>query len=545
MQIYGEPIELKGNDIYFTSWKYVRQGGFSYERSCEEPNEATDPMARALYSTDGPTPARYRSSLMPRGVRLVAQKADKLELDAEPLRPATIIREDGRYKAWCAVMPCPESEPFSSKEEMLLTQNMHLAYAESSDGLHWERPSLGLFEYAGSKDNSIVLRNDLEGSIRGLHGMTVFIDPTSEEERYKLVFVGNITDEEWDAFAAKYPGEINSTARRQPMRGYRVVSALFGAVSPDGIHWKNLPEPLCIDHCDTQNTCYYDLDRQLYIAYVRTWQVDPMCPGVQDAHKDTWIRSGRRSIGRAVSTDFRHFCRPELVVTTGAHMSPSHLWYTNCKTTLPGCPDQHVMFPWRWELECDGGDCFLFSSADGWTWSQVPGGPVVERGAPGGPDGGYVTCGPNLIELPAERWGLPSHGCPIPHKYPGRDLSKRTGLFPGVPEFEGYAVWEKGRLVALECPDEGSFATVGMMPKGSRLTLNAAIQPAGCITVSVNALNGSAFAARGHDDCDVLVGDGIALPVSWHGESDLKHEGSPIILHFQMRSAKLFGISFC
>jgi len=516
-RIYGEPIELKGNDIYFTSWKYVRQGGFSYERSAELPSEATDPMARALYSSDGPTPAKYRSSLMPQGVRLVVQKADKVQLDGESMKPATVIQEDGRYKAWGSVMPCPEPEPFSSKESMLLTHDMHLTYAGSSDGMHWEEPSLSLYEYAGSMDNNIALRNDLEGSTRGLHGMTVFVDPTSDDERYKMVFLGNVTDEEWDAFAEKYPGELNSTARRRPMHGYRIVSALFGAVSPDGIHWENLPEPLCIDHCDTQNTCYYDLDHQTYIAYVRTWQVGPMCPAVQDNYRDTWIRSGRRSIGRTVSPGFRHFSRPELVITTGADLAPSHLWYTNCKTTLPGCPDQHVMFPWRWELECDGGDCFLFSSADGWSWSQVPGGPVVARGAPGEPDGGYIVCSPNLVELPGDRWGLPSHGCPIPHKYPGRDLSKRTGLFPGVPEFQGYAVWKKGRLVALECPDEGSFATIGMMPKGDRITLNAAIQPAGYITASVCPLDGSVVEGRSHDDCDLLLGDGLAMPVTWNG----------------------------
>ena len=33
--------------------------------------------------------------------------------------------------------------------------------------------------------------------------------------------------------------------------------------------------------------------------------------------------------------------------------------------TLPGAPDQHVMFPWRWELERDGGDVYLLSSPDG------------------------------------------------------------------------------------------------------------------------------------------------------------------------------------
>ena len=31
-----------------------------------------------------------------------------------------------------------------------------IAYAESSDGIHWTRPSLKLYEFNGSRDNNIV-----------------------------------------------------------------------------------------------------------------------------------------------------------------------------------------------------------------------------------------------------------------------------------------------------------------------------------------------------------------------------------------------------
>ena len=145
---------------------------------------------------------------------------------------------------------------------------------------------------------------------------------------------------------------------------------------------------------------YYDVDRKEYVAYVRAWQAHVKAPGMEAVNPDGWIAAGRRSIGRAVSRDFRHFGKPEIVVSTGAHMPPSHLYYTNGKTTLPGIPDNHVMFPWRWELESDGGSTWLLSSPDGTVWSQVPGGPVVETGAPGTSSGGYVVCSGNLLEYP-------------------------------------------------------------------------------------------------------------------------------------------------
>ena len=33
-----------------------------------------------------------------------------------------------------------------------------IAYAESDDGLKWEAPNLGLFEWQGSRENNIVIR---------------------------------------------------------------------------------------------------------------------------------------------------------------------------------------------------------------------------------------------------------------------------------------------------------------------------------------------------------------------------------------------------
>ena len=75
-RFYGEPIELKSDFIYFTSWKYVRQGGFSCNRACLRCDRRKGTWARGSKAT-----ARVRRGLrlsdMPRGIRLVAQKAEK------------------------------------------------------------------------------------------------------------------------------------------------------------------------------------------------------------------------------------------------------------------------------------------------------------------------------------------------------------------------------------------------------------------------------------------------------------------------------------
>jgi hypothetical protein len=448
------------------------------------------------------------------------------------------VFDEGKYKVWYTLTPV------GGDPRMLGGHNAYICYAESADALVWEKPELNIHEYQGSRANNIVFRGDLDGSTRGFHGGSVFVDPSSTAERYKMFYMGIVTEEEWSAFSAKYPGQLDTMARRQDIGGQRCVMALFGAVSPDGLHWTSLREPLAIQHADTLNTCYYDLDLKKYVGYVRAWQCVEKPPEVAGAYPDSWLAVARRSIGRTLSDDFRHFSRPELVITPGADVAPCAVWYTNGKTTLPDAPDNHVMFPWLWETDKDGGDVHLFSSADSLSWSRVPGGPVVESGAPGEPDGGHVTCGINLLEYPDGSWAIPYSGSPIPHKYPGRDFAKRTGLFPGLHGVSGLARWPKGRLTALECPDDGEFATVGVCPPGDRIRLNATVRPSGYIKVAVKIVYGGDVTGRSFDECDRFAGDKPDFPVTWRGEADLKHEGKPVILRFRLRHAKLFGIEF-
>jgi hypothetical protein len=56
---------------------------------------------------------------------------------------------------------------------------------------------------------------DLNGSIRGFHGGSVFVDPSSNDERDKMIYLGIITDQEWEDLAAKYPDDVD-TRRPNP-----------------------------------------------------------------------------------------------------------------------------------------------------------------------------------------------------------------------------------------------------------------------------------------------------------------------------------------
>lgn len=90
---------------------------------------------------------------------------------------APVVMKDGsRYRLWYRVDPSVESERSRASPP-------YTAYAESSDGIHWERPEIGIYEFNGSKRNNLVWRGP--GT-----NMSVLRDDkpgVASRERYKAI----------------------------------------------------------------------------------------------------------------------------------------------------------------------------------------------------------------------------------------------------------------------------------------------------------------------------------------------------------------------
>ena len=131
-----------------------------------------------------------------------------------------------------------------------------LCVAESEDGMQWERPSLGLVEFRGSKQNNIL----------PCRGGSICHDPEDAEAPFKMTYLG--------------PG------------GYR------GSVSKDGYHWTELDKPLITKPPagDVQSMWFNKVDGRYIIT-----------------HKTEAGRS-RRAVCIAESEDFRTFSDSRLIV---------------------------------------------------------------------------------------------------------------------------------------------------------------------------------------------------------------------------------------
>jgi hypothetical protein len=496
------PYRLPSNKVLFHDWRYVHTGGLTWETDEGE--------TRPLLSPDPVPSMNYVHHDMPTGISIAAQPAEKSDPVLWPdeediwLFGGSLIHVDGMYRLF---VECWPEENFSDDRGGHFNI---VRYFESDNGVEWWQPPLGMVDHRGSRANNVVYGAPLTGEV-GYHGGSVFLDPSAPPaERYKGWHLGNVSHEVRDRFRRDRPNDIDPNVGNTDY-----CCGLYGATSPDGIAWTHNPEPMVIQHSDTQNVCTWDSVREKYVAYCRMWLYD------------------RRTIGRMESDDFRDFTLPEVVFWPGADMAPHDLWYNNAKTIMPGTVDYHVMFPVRWDLRTDEFTYELATSPDGITWTMVPGGPVNQPGGTGDWDAGVVVPGVGLVDLPGDRTGMLFEGSPIPHKHPRKaPLGKLA-----------WATWKKDRLCALDCPQDGSFALQPLLFDGNTVRLNAETGFAGFIEVEADGPDGL-LPGYSFEECDRINGDMLDRTVSWNGKSAIVPSDTPVRLRFRMRDAKLFAVQF-
>jgi hypothetical protein len=163
----------------------------------------------------------------------------------------TVLQDDHRYLMYYRGLPVAGKD--GSDTEVTCV-------ALSVDGVHWERPNLGLFEVNGTLDNNVILAGHAPFS----HNFSPFLDARP----------GVPGDERFKALAGTEK------------------AGLAAFVSADGFHWRKLrEEPVITDgKFDSQNVAFWSETEGIYVSYFRTWS------------GGGW--AGFRTISRATSPDF-------------------------------------------------------------------------------------------------------------------------------------------------------------------------------------------------------------------------------------------------
>jgi hypothetical protein len=471
----------------------------------------------------------------PIGVRLAIEEADKsapLEFDGEVGdsvgNSVRVWQEDGQYR-------------------LLYYEGRHVAYAVSEDGYRWTRPSMGLIEADGSKDNNLV--TDVGGDML----KAVFEDPTAPpEERFKgmgcegarinsdtgrVASEGEEVDEE---YIKKWWADQEYLGPDYEGPQLLLKGRVIGWTSPDRIHWKRSDRILANYPMDGGLSAGYDERSGYYFAYCRI-------NGVAQEQFDL-IGSGvpedgifHRAIGLTRTRDFYNWPAPKLLIFPDGQDDPDLTFYGGDYFPYPGGDDLHCMLVQAYHHATDHVDTQLAVSRDGLLWQRPERQPIIPVGGrPGDLDTGQVySWGSGIAELPDGLWGSLYAGSTGLHNEENAD--EHSNVLQ-------WARWRPHRFCGVEAAVEGRFTIPTVTRTTNQLKLNYRCRPGGWIKVEIlrkipsrihpdaNPVSGLTFA-----ESDMLQGDELERVVTWNGNSDLSGVGEMLAIRLRLFQAKVFA----
>lgn len=365
------------------------------------------------------------------------------------------------------------------------THEQFTCYAESRDGLNWEKPNLGLFEFNGSKENNIVWAGE------GTHNFTPFRDENPDcaaDAKYKAVATG-----------------------KNPMTDRPCLKAFQ---SRDGIHWSMISnDPIITDgNFDSQNLAFWHPERKCYFDY----------------HRKARRHGGERDVMMATSKDFKNWTKPAFLEYADARKE--HL-YTNAVQSYFRAPHLFVALPTRFTPRTQRVEPVLMTSRDGLHFQRWAS-PLIPVTAPQDRDGNrsnYMTRG--MLQLPGQSNEISVYATEAYYRGPGSRVRRFTYRTDG--------------FVSLNVPETGEMLTRPLRFDGSRLEINARTSTSGSIRAELCNQAGQPLPGFAAEDCDPFSGDEIAWSVRWNRDSHLSaHAGHAVRLRFVLREADLFALKF-
>lgn len=411
-------------------------------------------------------------------------------VDQRVLRDA----KTGRFRMWyggCSVRPKLPSGTLARRPA---------CYAESKDGLTWEKPELGLFAYEGSKANNIVL---VTGCLKG-----IFHDPRDPDpkRRYKGLV--------W--FDWRDPKGV-------PPEGYYLHA------SPDGIHWTRVrDEPAALNAggytmpCSgVGDTTTFRWDRRLgkYIGDVKF-----ILPGKM------------RCRGMMESDDLIHWTRPRMTIYPDALDEPKAQIYGHIGFVYESMwiGLVRVMHTDRVKDSYKQTTVELTASRDGRHWTRVgKRDQFILLGKPDAWDPHYQDPATPPIRVGDELWfyyrSLPLWG----GKRLGEDKVNRIGL--ATLRHDGFVSLNGGT-------DPGTIVTRPLTFQGKTLFVNAKIAEGGYVKAELRGTGGKAVEPYTLKQCKPVTGNVMKARVTWEGTSAIdRPQATSTRLVFELKNAKLYS----
>jgi hypothetical protein len=435
-------------------------------------------------------------------------------------------------------------------------------YAESMDGIHWEKPELGLYEVMGTKKNNVVLAGEPPFS----SDFMAFLDTkpgVPESERFK---------------STSGMGSNMNCFRKKWLPLER--SGIHSFVSPDGIHWKKFRKERIFDDgtrtFDGMNQAFWSEHEQCYVLYYRQHTVrDTLELVTTDKHREEYAKT----VARTTSPDFVNWSGRHMLDWGGRH--PTHLECIYCNGLRPYFRAPHIYIGLATRF-MQGRSAITEEQAAPLAEALVAAGWQDPRKWFGDAtpqnwlrndcnDTCMITSrgGDKVDRTFGEAFVRPGLGC---NNWTSRTNYTTLGVVQtGPAELSLYTLrnyaqanpWLERLTIRLDgfasvnAPYEGGeLLTKPFQFSGKELVINYATGASGFVKVEIQEDNpayevadpeppGRVTPGFTADDCGEIIGDEIERVVTWKGNPDVsKLAGKHVRLRFLMKDADLYSFRF-
>jgi len=427
--------------------------------------------------------------------------ADK-QWEDELLFGGTVRKEGNRYRMWY------QSHGWDTYVNL---------YAESRDGIQWNRPYLGRYEdFTRSLENNIylsrlALRSDNLGpvNVNQDHNQNILYTPhLGEDKNYTMI------------------------SYDYGRSGYSACDGYFLAFSRDGLEWTDGPEePVIPGHADV-GWFLFDEEEGVFRGIVKSFLN---------------IRGySRRSVLWTESDDGLDWAMPrpalipELKDEEWAEGREGH--YTQFYG-MPIFRYESMFLGLLQVFRCTDGrtssdgtvDVHLTCSRDGKNWQMVGNrDAILERGQPGDWDWGIVETGNALVsDGDIVRTYFTGFNC-LHGGHTIGDEGKRASI--------GTATWLRDRFVGLRAGSAGGEVEVNSVVSGAELHINTNASR-GSLSAELCHGNGKPIEGFGFSQCMKLSEDGLDQVIRWRGDTSLVSLAEKQVrIKLKLNDAEVFSI---
>ena len=181
----------------------------------------------------------------------------------------TVLRHQGKFKMWYVAADKDSFRDFSAKGVM---SGWRVAYAESEDGIQWKKPNLGLVEYAGNRNNNLVLVDPPKLSV--IAGLSILYEREDPDPSRRFKMMAAAPAEGTGTTAV--PLYSDDGLRWRPARETKLVEKRQGRWLAHRVSAENLAIPEFLEHAGLYKWGgMYHLAGQQISPWVWLWDGQP------------------------------------------------------------------------------------------------------------------------------------------------------------------------------------------------------------------------------------------------------------------------------